>query len=298
MRVLVTGGTGFIGAALVTALLAGGHSVTVWARRPQQAAALWQGRARCVGDLSALGSGDVFDAVINLAGAPVVGPRWSARRQAQLLGSREGVTQALVQWLAATPVKPRVWVQASAIGYYGVRAPSESLGEDSAAGTGFMASLCGRWEAAAQPVAAAGVRLVVLRLGVVLGPGGALAPLLLPIKLGLGARLGSGEQIMSWIHRDDVLRVLALGLSDAAMQGVYNTVAPQTVSQRVFAHTAGQLLRRPIWLAIPAAPVRWLAGEMAQLFVDGQRVIPQRLVRAGFGYHYPTLQAALRALTR
>lgn len=295
-RVLITGGTGFIGEALVNQLLDAGHSVSVLTRDPLSAANLFNGRARCVHSFSELSHYEAFDVVINLAGAPVAGPRWTPKRQAQLLASRVGTTEALMTWLKNTEHKPALWIQASAIGFYGVRDASESLDEHASKGDGFMAELCARWEAAAQPATEFGVRQVVLRLGVVFGPGGALTPLLLPFRLGFGGRMGDGRQIMSWVHRDDVLQVIARAFNDDSLRGTYNMVAPETVSQAAFAEQAGKVLKRPVWFHIPAAPVRALAGELAQLFFDGQRVVPQRLTEAGYTFRYPTLDAALRDL--
>jgi uncharacterized protein (TIGR01777 family) len=296
-RVLITGGTGFIGEALVNQLLDAGHSISVLTRDPLNAANLFNGRVRCVHSLSELSHDEAFDVVINLAGAPVAGPRWSPKRQAQLLASRVGTTEALMTWLKSTKQKPALWIQASAIGFYGVRDASESLDEHASKGDGFMAELCARWEAAAQPATEFGVRQVVLRLGVVFGPGGALLPLLMPFRLGFGGRMGDGRQIMSWVHRDDVLQVIARAFNDDNLRGTYNMVAPETVSQAAFAEQAGKVLKRPVWFHIPAAPVRALAGEMAELFFDGQRVVPQRLTEAGYTFRYPTLDAALRDLT-
>ncbi|GLK88008.1 TIGR01777 family oxidoreductase [Pseudomonas turukhanskensis] len=296
LRVLITGGTGFIGETLVNDLLDAGHNVCVFARDPLRAATLFNGRARCIATLAALNEFDTFDAVINLAGAPVAGPRWTPARQKQLLASREGVSQTLVAWLNTARHKPQVWIQASAIGYYGVRNPQELLSEDSAQGRGFMAELCSRWEAANQPVTDAGVRQVVMRLGVVFGPGGALRPLLLPHRFGMGGRVGSGSQVLSWIHRDDVLQVIARALHDTSMRGVYNLVAPDAISQSEFATTAGKVLNRPVWLHVPSAPIRLLAGEMAELFVDGQNVKPTRLIEAGYVFRFPQLEDALRDL--
>ncbi|MCI0995741.1 TIGR01777 family protein [Pseudomonas corrugata] len=295
-RVLVTGGTGFIGEALVNQLLDAGHTVSVLARDPLKAAYLFDGRARCLRSLSKLGHDEIFDVVINLAGAPVAGPRWSPRRQAQLIASRVHTTEALINWLKNARNKPTLWVQASAIGFYGVRDASESLDERAAKGDGFMAELCARWEASALPAVELGLRQVVMRLGVVFGPGGALLPLLIPFRLGFGGRMGDGRQIMSWIHRDDVIQVIARAFDDESLNGTYNLVAPETVSQGAFAERVGKVLRRPVWFHIPAAPVRALAGEMAQLFFDGQRVVPSRLAEAGYRFRYPTLDAALRDL--
>lgn len=295
-RVLVTGGTGFIGEIMVVQMLEAGHAVTVLVRDPLRAAYQFGGRARCITDLGQLNPDEAFEAVINLAGAPVLGPRWSATRKQQLLASREGLTQKLVDWLRQTRQPPRVWIQASAIGFYGAREAEEALGEGSAVGQGFMAELCQRWEQSAAPVAELGLRQVVLRLGVVFGPGGALPPLVLPYRFGGGGRIGSGRQVLSWIHRDDVLALIAQALVDSRFAGVYNTVAPEPVAQAEFAAEVGSVLRRPVWLHLPAAPIRALAGEMAELFLDGQRVLPLRLQEAGFQFRFPRLQAALRDL--
>ena len=295
-RLLVTGGTGFIGQALVRRLLDAGHAVCVITRDPARCERLFGGRAQAVASAAALSSDDVFDAVVNLAGEPVVGPRWSRARQAKLLASRVGTTNALAAWLAGARQVPALWIQASAIGYYGVRDAAEELDETSRAGSGFMAELCVAWERAAREAQRPGMRLVVLRLGVVFGPGGALMPLLLPHRFGLGPRLGDGRQMLSWIHRDDVLALIARALADDGMEGVWNAVAPQAVSQAEFAAAAGRALHRPVWLRLPAAPIRLLLGEMAELFVDGQRVVPARLQAAGWRFRFPTLQAALRDL--
>jgi uncharacterized protein (TIGR01777 family) len=295
-RVLVTGGTGFIGECLVNQMLDAGHTVSVLTRDPLKAAYLFKGRARCLPSLNKLGHEETFDVVINLAGAPVAGPRWSPKRQAQLLASRVNTTEALVAWLKTVRNKPALWIQASAIGFYGVRDASETLDENAAQGTGFMAELCARWEAAAQPVSELGVRQVTMRLGVVFGPGGALLPLLIPFRLGFGGRMGDGRQIMSWVHRNDVVQVIARAFADNSLSGTYNLVAPDAVSQAVFASRVGKVLKRPVWFHVPAAPVRALAGEMAQLFFDGQRVVPSRLTQAGYAFQYPTLDLALRDL--
>lgn len=218
-KVLVTGSTGFIGEALVNQLLDAGHDVTVWVRDPIRAAYLFDGRARCIRSVSTLDSCEKFDSVINLAGAPVIGPRWSARRKAQLLKSRVNTTKTLLDWVRQAKCPPNIWIQASAIGYYGVRNGSELLEEESAKGDGFMAELCARWEDVAKESDALGMRRVTLRFGLVFGPGGALPPLLLPFHLGLGGRVGNGTQVMSWIHRDDVLKLIAEALNNDAMQG-------------------------------------------------------------------------------
>ncbi|MDN7849758.1 TIGR01777 family oxidoreductase [Burkholderia seminalis] len=296
-QVLVTGGTGFIGETLVNRLVDAGHAVTLLARDPLRAAYLFEGRVRSVTSVEQLRPHERFDTVINLAGAPVLGARWSTRRQALLLASRVGVTQALMRWVETAEVKPRTWIQASAIGYYGVRPADERLDEGSSAGTGFMSELCRQWERAAQPLERHGVRTVVLRLGIVFGPGGALRPMLLPHYFGMGGRFGDGAQVMSWIHRDDVLRIIARAMSSAGMRGVYNAVAPVPLTQRAFVQVVSKVLRRPASLHVPAAPLRVAMGEMAELLLDGQRVMPARLHREGFMFRFPTAEHALRDLT-
>lgn len=295
-KVLITGGTGFIGETLVNQLIDAGHNVTVCTRDPLRASHLFDGRARCIREVATLDSSEHFDAVINLAGAPVVGPRWSTQRKAQLLSSRLNTTRSLLDWATQADTRPDTWIQASAIGYYGVREGREVLDEDSAQGSGFMAELCARWETAAQAVDSLGIRRVTFRFGLVFGPGGALSPLLLPYRFGLGGRLGDGQQIMSWIHRDDLLNLIAEAMRDETLRGTYNAVAPEAVSQSQFATTVGQVLTRPVWLHVPATLIRWVAGEMAQLFVDGQRVTPKRLQDKGFEFRYPTLTSAIRDL--
>ena len=294
--VLVTGATGFIGRAAVRHMLEAGHAVTILSRNPARAARLFNGRVRVLASLDTLSAEDRFDAVINLAGAPVVGLPWTATRKATLMASRIGTTERLMAWLQRARHKPAVWVQASAIGAYGVRAPDESLDENSAPGTGFMSRWCLDWEAAAQPAVDSGVRQVVLRLGLVFGRGGALPPMLLPYRFGLGATLGDGKQVMSWIHHDDVIRLIAYAMDHASMQGIFNAVAPDAVAQSTFAKTVARSLNRPLFLRLPAAALRMLTGEMGQLFLDGQRVVPTRLLAHGFTFRYPTLAGALKDL--
>ncbi|KHK60553.1 NAD-dependent dehydratase [Burkholderia sp. A9] len=292
--VLVTGGTGFIGETLVNQLLDAGHTVTLLARDPLRAAYLFHGRVRSVTSVEQLQPHERFDTVVNLAGAPVLGARWSKRRQALLLASRVGVTQSLMRWVDTAEVKPRTWIQASAIGYYGVRPGDERLDEGSSAGTGFMSELCRQWEQSAQPLERHGVRAVVLRLGIVFGPGGALRPMLLPHYFGMGGRFGDGAQVLSWIHRDDVLRIIATAMSTRRMHGVYNAVAPTPLTQREFVQIVAKVLRRPAWLHVPAAPLRVAMGEMAELLLDGQRVMPARLHQDGFMFRFPAAEPALR----
>lgn len=296
-RVLITGGTGFIGQVLVNALLDAHHSVCVLTRNPAKANHQFKGKVRCILSMNELTHTDAFDVIINLAGSPIAAGLWTTKRKQQHLASRVGTTTALLKWLSQSSHQPNLWIQASAIGFYGVRDSAEILDENAASGQGFMSELCTRWEAAAQPVDALGIRRVTLRLGVVFGSGGgALAPMLLPFKLGIGGRMGSGKQVMSWIHRDDVMQIIARAFEDKQFSGIYNAVAPEAITQQDFANKVGKLLKRPVWLPIPAAPLRMVLGEMAQLFFDGQRVVPTRLLQAGFQFRYPTVDSALRSI--
>ncbi len=334
---LVTGGTGFIGQHLVRALLADGHRVTLWTRDPLRAAVLFQGRAQCVASLDELDRAVRFDVIVNLAGAPILGPRWSTKRRLQLLRSRVETTRALLEWLARachTNHRPRLMISTSAIGYYGIQdeCDTRSLDESSPPQAIFMSRLCLEWEETARRAAGLGIPVALTRLGVVFGRQNALPALLLPVRLGLGGRIGSGGQTLSWIHIDDVIGAFAWLCANSLMRpgnlrergagtvetlgtaggtemmeavqsarpdcrvDVYNLVAPEPVSQAGFVRRAAALLHRPAWLPLPARPLRWLLGEQADLLLAGQRVLPQRLLEERYRFRFPGLSAALRDL--
>jgi hypothetical protein len=293
-RILITGGTGFIGTKLTEQLLAAGHSLCLYSRHPQATHSRFQGRVRAFSSWQALSSNEEFDAVINLAGSPVVGPRWSAARKKILLASRVATTEGLLGWLARAAHKPSVLINGSAIGYYGCRG-DEPLDENAGPQDEFMSQLCREWEAAACQAEAFGLRVVRLRLGLVFGPGGALPKLLMPYYFGLGGRMGDGRQVISWIHRDDVLAIISQALSDSRFNGAYNLTAPEAPTQAQFAQTAASLLHRPSFFNTPAWLIDALAGEMGALFTKGQRIIPQRLLDAGYRFKYPDLVSALQA---
>jgi len=301
--VLVTGATGFIGQQLVRALLADGHDVIILTRQPKSAAWLFDGRVRAIGSMDALAPSTRVDIFVNLAGARILGPRWTPARQAALRRSRVGLTDGIVAWIARAQHKPFLLLSASAIGYYGVQPIGDATPLDEAAPPQamFMSDLCREWEASAQAAAAYGVRVECMRFGLVLGRGGALPMMLLPILLGLGGRLGSGRQWLSWIHVDDVVRGMAhrwrLALAAApGTVGASNFTAPDVVTQLDFSRTAARLWHRPCFVPTPGWPLRLALGEQADLLLEGQRVVPRRLEREGFAFRYPDLAGALAAV--
>jgi len=296
-RILVSGATGFIGSALVHELLRDGHSVTVLSRRPVAAAVHFGGNLRAVRSTEALHAHEQFDAVINLAGAPIVGMPWSEKRRRVLLSSRLNTTEELLRFVRRAQRPPHVWLQASAIGYYGTKATGTRT-EEAPAGDGFAASLCQQWEDLSSELDALSIRRVTLRMGLVFGrSGGALPMMLLPFRLGLGAVLGNGRQHVGWIHLEDLLRLIAHAIADEFMRGTFNAVAPDSPTYAQFARAVGKALQRPVWLHLPAGLLRGGLGEMASLFVDGPHVMPRRLQESGFEYRFPDLRAALMDLS-
>lgn len=294
---LVTGATGFIGQRLVRALLRDGHRVTVLTRQARQAAWLFDGRVDCVDSMAQLPPSRRFDVVINLAGARILGWRWTAARRAALRASRVGLTDKLVAWIAVAEHKPDLMVSASAIGYYGIQRQGDDavLTEDAAPQPMFMSDLCREWEQAAQGAQAHGVRVACTRFGLVLGTQGALPMMLLPIKLGLGGPLGGGAQWLSWIHVDDVIGGIA-HLCRTGGAGIYNFTAPESLTQAQFSRVAAGVLRRPCGFPTPGWPMRLMLGEQSDLLLEGQRVAPARLLEEGYAFRYPHLDGALRSL--
>ncbi|HET6164545.1 MAG TPA: TIGR01777 family oxidoreductase [Planctomycetota bacterium] len=279
-RVLVTGAHGLIGSALVPFLTAGGHEVVTLSLRGPFEPALGE---------------EPFDAVVHLAGEPIASGRWTAAKRERILMSRVDGTRALCEYLARRRVKPSVLISASAVGFYGDHA-DEVLDEPILAGSGFLADVCREWEAATRVASEAGIRVVNLRLGVVLSAsGGALRKLLMPFQLGLGGRIGSGRQYMSWIALDDLLGVVAHLLDDESVKGPVNAVAPNPVTNADFTATLARVLRRPALLPLPATVARAAFGEVAdELLLASQRVIPKRLLETGHHFGWPSLEAALR----
>jgi uncharacterized protein (TIGR01777 family) len=296
-QVLVTGATGFIGHQLVNALLEAGHQVTVLTRTPRQAAWQFDGRVRCIAAMDALRATERIDVIVNLAGARILGRRWTRARRAELRRSRIGLTDSVVGWIGRAERKPRLMLSASAIGYYGIQAQGDerTLGEDSPPQPVFMSELCREWEQSALKAKHYGVAVACMRFGLVLGQNGALPMMLLPIRFGLGGPLGSGQQWLSWIHVDDVVRAIGHLWSGRAEEA-YNFTAAGSVTQDQFSATAASVLNRPCCLRTPGLPVRLALGEQADLLLEGQRVAPVRLCAAGFVFRYPDLRQALASV--
>lgn len=293
-RVVVTGASGFIGGSLATFLTAHGYRVDALVRRapgPGTTEIRWD-PAR--GEIDAVRL-EGADAVVHLAGESIAAGRWTAARKEAIRRSRVDGTRVLARALAGLDRRPPVLVSASAIGYYGNRG-DEILTEDSPLGLGFLADVCREWEAGTEPARATGIRVVLLRIGLVLAAeGGALPRMLLPFKLGLGGPIGSGRQYMSWTVLDDLLRAIRFVVETRSCAGPVNAVAPRPVTNVEFAQTLARVLRRPAVLPTPAFAVRLALGEMGQaLLLDSARVVPARLEAAGFRFRHPELEQALR----
>lgn len=292
MKCLISGSTGLIGSALCRQLRAADHSVTPMVREGTDGV-VWDARTYTLKNPAELGG---FDAVIHLAGEPIVG-RWNQEKKDRILHSRVASTASLSTNLAGCPEKPSVLIVASAIGYYGHRG-SELLPEDALSGSGFLSEVCRAWEEAAEPARAAGIRVVHLRFGVVLSPlGGALKKMLPPFRMGLGGPVGDGKQYMSWITLEDAVGAIIHCLECLDTTGPINVVTPEPVTNRTFSRALGKALSRPAFLPLPAFVVRAALGEMGEaLLLASQRVIPERLQESGYAFKHPTLEAALRHL--
>ncbi len=292
MRILVTGGTGFIGQALCPKLTQDGHDVIVWSRRrnPEVAAGV-----TTIQQLDEL-TGPNPDAVINLAGASIADGRWTQERKRVLVDSRLHITGKLVDWMRAMETPPKALISASAVGYYGEQG-DRIITEDTTPTPGFTHDLCVQWENAALKAKALGVRVGLVRTGVVLDrDGGALAKMLPPFKMGVGGRLGSGQHYFPWIHRADIVAIYQWLVENEQASGPYNASAPNPVTNAEFTRALGSVLKRPTLLPMPEPVLRLLFGEMSELLLVSNRMMPTRLLEEGFEFRYPELKPALQAI--
>lgn len=303
MRVVVTGGTGFIGRALCAELIKAGHAVIALTRDVEVAGPLLGDHVETVEWNADLGGAwkssiDGADAVVNLAGESIGDKRWTAARKQIIIGSRLAATNALVEAIGKAKRKPEVMINMSAIGYYGSHG-DEVVTESDPPGNDFLATTTKQWEDAARKVEATGIRLVLLRTGIVLEDGGgALARLLTPFRLFVGGPLGSGKQWFSWIHRDDVIGLFRFALENKNVKGVMNATAPEPLTNKEFCATLGKVMGRPSWAPVPGFVLKIILGEMSMMVLTGQRVMPVAAEKAGYKFKYRKAEEALAAILK
>ena len=298
MKILITGATGFVGSVIVKELLASGDEVVVLTRSISNAALKLGSRVKYFywGDYRTAPPAEAFagvDGVINLMGE-TISKRWDAKTKKEIYDSRILATRSLVEGMRNLAQKPKVFVSASAIGYYGNRG-AEELDETSAPGSDFLAKVCKDWEKEAQSAQDLGIRLAIIRIGVVLGrKGGALAKMLPVFKMGVGGKVGSGEQYMSWIHVKDLACMFVEAVKNPSIEGTLNGTAETPVTNAEFTKVLGRALGRPTLFPAPAVAMKIAFGEMSTLLLEGQKVLPKRFLRNRYHYRYPTLEKALR----
>lgn len=302
MKIAVTGATGFVGSCLVMKLQEQGHQLVVFTRNHNNARKTFPSLSfpnieilnytpDVLGDWQNTISG--CDGVVNLAGESIVDGRWTGEKQQAIRDSRLLTTRNIVTAIANAKYKPRVLINASAIGYYGT-SRTASFTETSPPGNDFLAKVCQTWEEEARKVSNTGARLVILRLGIVLGEsGGALARMITPFKMFVGGPIGSGNQWFSWIHIDDLVYLIIQALTNSSMSGIYNATAPNPVRMSELSQTISKVLNRPSWLPIPGFAIEAILGDGAIVVLEGQQVISQHTLEMGFKYQYPDLRTAL-----
>jgi uncharacterized protein (TIGR01777 family) len=303
MKIAITGATGFVGQKLVEKL-ASEHQIVILTRNAESAKTKFSPALRPNLDLvnytpKQLGDWQTklegCDTVVNLAGAPIA-ERWTPSYQQEILDSRQLGTKTMVEAIAKCERKPQVLVNASAIGFYGT-SETETYTETSPAGNDFLAQVCQAWEAEAEKVKQYGVRLVILRLGIVLGNGGALAKMIPPFKIFAGGPIGNGKQWFSWIHRDDVVNMIINSIQNNHLEGTFNATAPYPVTMNQLCSTLGEVLNRPSWLPVPSFALELLLGEGAKVVLEGQKALPQKTMESmQYNFEYPNLKPALEEI--
>ena len=300
MKVAITGATGFVGSRLVEKLNAAGDQIIVLTRNPSKAKRVFPAsnflnveaveyNAQSAGSWQESLSG--CDGVVNLAGEPI-SERWSPEHKKAILESRQQITKILVEAIGQANPRPKVLVNASAVGYYGT-SETATFDETSPSGNDFLAQVCQTWETEAQKVREAGVRLAIVRIGIVLGNGGALAKMIGPYQFFAGGPIGNGRQWLSWIHRDDLVNLIIEALKRPDLEGAFNATAPNPARMEQFSQTLGNVMSRPSWLPVPGFALDLLLGEGAKVVLEGQQVLPKKPQSVGFQYQYPELKSAL-----
>ncbi|MDB9315061.1 TIGR01777 family oxidoreductase [Spirulina sp. CS-785/01] len=306
MKVAVTGGTGFVGQRVVEKLEKRGDEIILFTRSPEKAMKVFPKNnfshvtavaytPKESGEWQNAVSG--CDGVVNLAGESLSEGRWTENRKREIIASREVGTQKLVEAIDKAESKPSVLVNASAIGYYGT-SETATFDESSPPGNDFLAEVCKRWEGAAEKVKNTGVRLAILRFGIVLGNGGAIAKLIPPFKLYAGGPIGSGKQWFSWVHREDVVNLILHSLDNPDMAGVYNATAPHPVRMQQFCDTLGRVMNRPSWLPVPGFVIETLLGDGAVVVLEGQEVLPKATQKSGFEFQYSHVKDAITSIVK
>lgn len=291
MNILISGGTGFIGTALCSHLLKKGHHLTVKSRQPE----VLNPQIKGIRTLSQLSTEDHFDIAINLAGEPIANKRWSKGQKRKIFESRLEITEEFITFFKGATHKPTLFISGSAIGYYGTEETNEGINEDGSGDDSFSSDLCAKWEAVAMKAEPLGVRTCLLRTGIVLGHnGGALGKMLSPFKLGLGGKIGSGKQWMSWIHLSDLIGIIDYCIAEEHLKGPINCTAPSPVTNTFFTKTLGKHLKRPTVFRLPAFAIQILMGEMGEeLLLAGKKVLPSKIQQAGYQFGYECLETAL-----
>ena len=296
MHILLTGGTGLIGRQLCRLWSEQGHRLTVWSRRAEEVAKICGAQVRGIAKLDEID--EPVDAVVNLAGAPIADRPWTHKRKMLLWSSRVTLTEVLLAWMERCEQKPAVLISGSAVGWYGDGGERELTEESGPVSEDFASQLCIAWEETAQRAEAMGIRVVLVRTGLVLSAeGGFLSRLLLPFKLALGGRIGNGRQWMPWVHIDDQIALIDFLLHRDDASGPYNACAPNPVRNRDFAKALGHVLNRPAVMPMPELVLKVALGELSSLLLGGQRATPARLQAAGFTFRFTDLPAALDDLS-
>ncbi len=298
MKIVLTGGSGFIGKRLIEKLVSAQHNIVLLSRNPSSvnmsiwytvAVKQWDGKNP--GDWAA--DVDGADAVMNFAGEPIAAKRWTTAQKEKIINSRVDATRAIVDAIKQAKRKPSVLINASAVGYYG-SVENDEVTEAYKRGDGFLPIVCDKWETEARTAGNLGVRVVLLRMGVVVGEGGgALEKMALPFRMFVGGPVGSGKQWFPWVHRDDVVNIVLFALENSRLSGPVNVAAPESVTMRQFCDALGKAMHRPSWAPVPSFVLRLALGEMAEMLLTGQRVVPSKLRLNGYSFRFPKLDGAL-----